>query len=818
MADLAALDQLLKQQSYVGGGGSATKEDFVKFRAIAKQPGEDKPHAARWWAHIDALGRRYPLRAWPASSSSSSAPARGAGSDEPKDSASLENRLVNAVHGKVVTRFPPEPSGYLHIGHAKAALLNYTYSQVYGGKMLLRFDDTNPAKEKQEYQDAIVEDLKALGIRHEKTTYASDYIDFLAELMEKMIREGKAYVDDTDADTMKEQRRAGVESKCREQPQERNLAMWKEILAGSPEGQKYAVRAKIDMQCLNMCMRDPVFYRCKVDVPHHRHGTRYKAYPTYDFCCAIIDSKEGVTHALRSLEYSDRAHMYEWVLKNTGFKHVELTEFSRMNFDYTVLSKRKLTKLVDEGIVTGWDDPRMPTVRGVLRRGLTVEALKEFVMTQGASRNTNSMSWDKIWAINKQRIDPVVPRFCAMEKKGLVKVTLKDGPAAPEKKTGDLHPKNPEVGKKDFFVAREIYLRHEDCQVLKDGEEITLMSWGNCVIDKLERKGDTVTSASGHLNLEGSVKSTKYKLNWLPVMDKLKEITLRELGFLFTKPTFGDDEDPLDFVNRQSLADSVALAEPAMDGLKVGDMLQLVRGAYYIVDAVSPMVLLEIPDGRAKKVSGEARAAEWQGSADKGKGAKEKGEAKKAGGDAKGGAGAGAKAAAAAKDRPLDDVSRLNVCVGKITKVWPHPDAEKLWCEEIDVGGAAPLSVCSGLRDHFSQEQMQDRLVVLIANMKPRKMRGVESQGMVLCSTSAGGKVELLEVPKGAKVGERVGFKGFDGAPDDVLNEKTGKAPLEVLKPLLHTDGKCVANFKDVPFMTSAGPVTSASNKDSPIG
>jgi glutamyl-tRNA synthetase len=532
------------------------------------------------------------------------------------------------VQGKVVTRFPPEPSGYLHIGHAKAALLNYTYAQVYGGKMLLRFDDTNPTKEKQEYQDSILEDLKALGIKHEATTYTSDYIDFLAELMTKLIKEGKAYCDDTDADTMKDERRAGTSSKCRGNSVEENLRRWKEILAGSEEGLKNAVRGKLDMQCLNMCMRDPVFYRCKVDVPHHRHGTKYKAYPTYDYCCAVVDAKEGVTHALRSLEYSDRAAMYEWVLNACGCQHVELTEFSRMNMDYTVLSKRKLTKLVDEGIVTGWDDPRMPTVRGVLRRGLTVEALKEFVMTMGASRNTNSMSWDKIWAINKQRIDPIVPRFCAMEKKGLVKLTLTDGPAKPEKKTGDLHPKNPDVGKKDFFVAREVYLKQEDCKVLKDGEEITLMAWGNAVVEKLEWKGDSVVSASGRLNLEGSVKSTKYKLNWLPVIDELGTVTVRELGFLFSKPTFGDEEDPLDFINRQSLTDHEAFAEPAMAGLKKGDMLQLVRGAYYICDSVKPTVLIEIPDGKAKKVSGEARDAAWQGSNEKGKGAKDKEAAK----------------------------------------------------------------------------------------------------------------------------------------------------------------------------------------------
>jgi len=816
---LAALDSLLAAQAYVGGSGTATQEDFAKHAQLGGRPPATYSHAARWWDHIGALSLRFPHRKWP-----KPAPAQAAEAG-PKDQANLDRVLVGAAQGKVVTRFPPEPSGYLHIGHAKAALLNFTYAQMYGGKMLLRFDDTNPSKEKMEYQESIVEDLKLLQIDHEPTTYTSDYIDMLEKEMEKMIRAGKAYVDDTPAEQMKSERMCGTASKCRDQPVEVNLRLWKEILAGSETGLNCCVRGKIDMQSLNKCMRDPVFYRCKVDEPHHRHGYKYKAYPTYDFCCAIIDSHEGVSHALRSLEYSDRAAMYHWVLENTGFPHVELTEFSRMNFDYTVLSKRKLTLLVQRGIVTGWDDPRMPTVRGVLRRGLTVEALKEFVMTQGASRNTNSMSWDKIWAINKQRIDPIIPRFCGIEEASLVVLTLADGPASPTPKQENLHPKDPSMGTKEMFLAGKVYLRQEDVQVLADGEEVTLMHWGNAVVDRVERGADgRATGAVGHLHLDGSVKSTKYKLNWLPVMDGLVKLTLRELGYLFTKPTFDDEEDPMDFVNPCSLTDSPAVGEPAMKSLKKGDKLQLERGGYYIVDQVDPLILIEIPSGKAKKVSGEAReqppapVKEKSGGkaveAAAGKAAPEPAKAAKA---EKGGAKAKAKAGAKT-DRPLDDISRLDIRVGKIGKVWPHPEADKLWCEEIDIGRGAPLTVCSGLRDHFTQEQMQGSMVVLIANMKPRKMRGTESQGMVLCATSSAGKVELLSPPSGVQAGERVTFDSYSGEPDEVLQDKSGKAPLEVIKPDMVTNASCEATFRGKAFMTSAGPIRCASNGNSPIG
>ncbi|CAE7250426.1 unnamed protein product, partial [Symbiodinium necroappetens] len=268
-----------------------------------------------------------------------------------------------------------------------------------------------------------------------------------------------------------------------------------------------------DMQCANKCLRDPVFYRCKTDTPHHKHGFKYKAYPTYDFACPVVDALEGVTHALRTIEYKDRAPMYEWVLEATGSRKVEMVEFAKTQFSYTILSKRKLTWFVENGYVDGWDDPRFPTVQGVMRRGMTVEALQDFVLTQGMSKATNMMEWDKIWAINKQKIDPIVPRYPAVaEDAAWLKL---DGPAEPTTKMEKKHPKNDELGERLLIHSKDVYIEQEDAQAIESGEQVTLLHWGNAYVDKITRdKSGKVTELVGRLNLEGNVKDTKKKIHW----------------------------------------------------------------------------------------------------------------------------------------------------------------------------------------------------------------------------------------------------------------------------------------------------------------
>lgn len=294
---------------------------------------------------------------------------------------SFDVDLPNAEMGKVCTRFPPEPSGYLHIGHAKAALLNQYFAQKYQGRLIIRFDDTNPSKEKDEYVESILQDLATLGVNGDIVTYTSDYFPQLMQMCEKVIKEGKAYVDDTEREQMQQERKALIESRCRNQTIEENLKLWKEMIEDTPRGRQCCVRGKLDMSNPNASLRDPVYYRCN-PTPHHRVGSKYKVYPTYDFACPFVDSIEGVTHALRSSEYHDRNDQYYRILDDMQLRRVYIWDFSRLNFVYTLLSKRKLQWFVDNGRVEGWNDPRFPTVQGICRRGLAIEALKQFILSQ----------------------------------------------------------------------------------------------------------------------------------------------------------------------------------------------------------------------------------------------------------------------------------------------------------------------------------------------------------------------------------------------------------------------------------------------------
>ncbi|EDO08736.2 glutamyl-tRNA synthetase family protein [Babesia bovis T2Bo] len=515
---------------------------------------------------------------------------------------SYKDALKNVEHGKLVVRFAPEPSGYLHIGHTKAALLNHYFAKQHGGKMLLRFDDTNPLKEKIEYEETIKEDLEALGVPFASVSYTSDYFELIQEYAIKMIKAGLAYCDDTDTNTMRYQRNEGIASAARDLPVETNLANFEEMLKGTEKGTRFCLRAKIDMTHTNKCLRDPVMYRCIADAQHNRHGDRYKAFPTYDFACPIVDSMEGVTHALRSNEYSARIPQYQWFIQQCNLRPVEIYEFSRLNFVKTVLSKRKLQWFVDEGIVTGWDDPRMPTVRGIMRRGLTKKALFDFILEQGPSKAVNLMEWDKLWAKNKQIIDPIVPRYAAVE---IDAVELKldnfsQVELPPSKRM--LHPKDPNMGECDIWFTPTVLLDRVDADEIVDGEEVTLMRWGNVFVSK--------PAFTGQINPGGDFKKTKKKLHWLPKDDdKLVKCTLKLYSDLLAVDKIDPEElkEPEDmrkFLEPVTEWTTECLADKQLASLSKGTIVQLERRGYYIIDKPASeghLVMVSIPDGKMKK-------------------------------------------------------------------------------------------------------------------------------------------------------------------------------------------------------------------------
>ncbi|RLV92503.1 Glutamate-tRNA ligase cytoplasmic [Spathaspora sp. JA1] len=515
--------------------------------------------------------------------------------------ANFEIDLKNAEMGKVVTRFPPEPSGYLHIGHAKAAILNEYFAHKYKGKLIIRFDDTNPTKEKQEFQDSIIEDLALLGVKGDVVSYSSDYFDQMYELAVKMIKEGKAYCDDTPLEKMREQRMVGEPSERRERTVEENLQIFTEEMKNGTEiGLKNCVRAKIDYTAKNKTLRDPVIYRCNL-TPHHRTGTTWKMYPTYDFCAPVVDSIEGVTHALRTNEYHDRNAQYEWILNAVGLRQVSIWDFGRVNFMRTLLSKRKLQWFVDKHYVGNWDDPRFPTIRGVRRRGMTVEALRNFILAQGPSKNIINLDWSVFWALNKKVVDPIAPRFTAIERENAVVVNL-DRPIDPYTEAKPKHKKNSDIGSKSVIFTNRVLIEQADAKELDDNEEVTFMDWGNVIVTKVHKTGDVVSSIDAKLNLQGDFRKTSKKLTWLADTDDKIEVELVDFDHLITKDKLEEGDDFENFLTPQTEFHTPAFADLNVAKLKVDDVIQFERKGYYRVDRAyeegKPAVLFTIPDGK----------------------------------------------------------------------------------------------------------------------------------------------------------------------------------------------------------------------------
>ncbi|GAA98789.1 uncharacterized protein L969DRAFT_104263 [Mixia osmundae IAM 14324] len=552
------------------------------------------PHLTRWHAHIASLEPvESAVRTFVEASKAK--PKKGAAN------ATFELGLEHAIDGQVVTRFPPEPSGYLHIGHAKAAMLNAYFAQHYHGRLLIRFDDTNPSKEKAEFEESIIADLALMEVKGEAVSYTSDYFDEIYKYAIELIKNGKAYADDTLQEKMRAERMDGIASVHRDMTVEKTLEHFAQMMAGTEEGARWCIRARMSVDNPNKAMRDPVIYRCNA-VPHHRTGTQWKAYPGYDFACPVVDSLQGVTHALRTNEYRDRNAQYHWMLEATGLRHVHIWDYARLNFSYTLLSKRKLKAMVDDkAIVRSWQDPRMPTIRGIHRRGLTVEALRQFMLLQGPSQATTNMEWDIIWTLNKKIIDPIVPRYWALSKKDLVKLTLTGAPSAPWTSAMPKHKKNLDLGNKTTYYSSDIYIDQTDADSFAENEEITLMDWGNAFVRQKTTSGSTVTALAGELHLEGDFKKTEKKINWLPATssEPLINVRLITYDYIITKKKLEEDDNWENFINPESESIEEAIADPNVVSLKRGDMLQLERKGYFIVD--KPLGEASVIDGEAGK-------------------------------------------------------------------------------------------------------------------------------------------------------------------------------------------------------------------------
>ncbi|KAK0497034.1 glutamate-tRNA ligase [Armillaria luteobubalina] len=608
---LDSLDDHLAFRTFLVGH-DLTSSDWIlwgtlkgNIRIIGLLKNNKHVHLNRWFSYLESLESTQATLTGLTAAKASKARST-------KVAAGFALGLEGAKMGEVVTRFPPEPSGYLHIGHAKAAMLNQYFAKMYKGKLIIRFDDTNPSKETTEFEDTILEDLSLLDIKGDVVTHTSDYFDTLYGFAIQIIKSGKAYTDDTEQLQMRKERMEGIASAHRDDSIEENLKHFAEMTAASPEGLRWCLRAKLSVDDNNKALRDPVIYRCNT-LPHHHTGDKWKVYPTYDFACPIVDSIEGVTHALRTNEYRDRNPQYRWMTEALGIRNVQIWDFSRLNFIYTLLSKRKLHHFVNMGLVRGWDDPRFPTVRGIRRRGLTVEALRQFMLLQGPSQAIVSLEWDSIWAMNKKVIDPVAPRHWAIAQAQCVPVTIKGGPSTPEVKSVPKHKKNPDVGEKKTVYSSNILVDQEDAQSFEDQEEVTLMDWGNAIVrSKTTNASGLVTSIEMDLHLDGDFKKTKKKITWLAQStpeNPLIPVTLLDYDYLITKKKLEENDDVNDFITPVTEFREAALADANVRDLKKGDYMQFERKGYFVFDGAGAdgnLEFIRIPDGKAAGLASKA--------------------------------------------------------------------------------------------------------------------------------------------------------------------------------------------------------------------
>ena len=514
----------------------------------------------------------------------------------------IEADLKSGKVDSILTRFPPEPNGYLHLGHAKSICLNFGLAQKYGGKTNLRFDDTNPTKEDTEYVDSIKEDIQWLGFQWDKEKYASDYFDQLYEWAEKMICEGLAYVDDQTQEEISAGRgtvdKPGTESPYRSRSVEENLRIFREMKAGVyPDGAK-VLRAKIDMASPNMMFRDPILYRIK-HASHHRTGDKWCIYPMYDYTHGQCDSIENITHSICTLEFDVHRPLYDWFIKTLGIYPSHQYEFARLNLTYTLMSKRKLLELVQKGLVSGWDDPRMPTLCGVRRRGYTPQALKMFCEKIGVSKRDQLMDIQLLeWCV-RQDLNARSNRYMVVEDP--IKVTLTNWEQGKvEWFDCPLNPADPEGAKRSVPFTGELYISRADFmedapkkffRLKPDGEvrlkytyiikcnEVIKDADGNVV--ELRCTYDPTTRPGG-----GEWRSVKGTIHWVSIAHA-RELELRLYDRLFTQADMSDipeDKDYKDFLNPDSLVIGKGYAEPAILDDNSGIAVQFERVGYYYKD------------------------------------------------------------------------------------------------------------------------------------------------------------------------------------------------------------------------------------------
>ena len=674
-----------------------------------------------------------------------------------------EDLKVNKNNGRVHTRFPPEPNGYLHIGHAKSICLNFGIADEHkGGLCNLRFDDTNPSKEEVEYVESIKEDIKWLGFDwNDRLFYASDYFEQLYEYALQLIKDGKAYVCDLSSQEIKEYRgtltEKGKESPYRNRSVEENIELFKRMRAGEfPDGSK-VLRAKVDMSSPNLNMRDPVIYRI-LHTSHHRTGDKWRIYPMYDFTHGLSDSIEGITHSICTLEFEDHRPLYDWFLDELKVFHPQQIEFARLNLTYTIMSKRNLLELVESGFVAGWDDPRMPTIVGLRRRGFTPESIRNFCNRIGVAKRDSTVGVALLEHSLREDLNKSAPRvMCVLHP---LRVVIDN---YPEGQTEELeainNPEDPDMGKREIPFSRILYIEKDDFREdppkkffrLAPGREVRLRYayFIKCVsVIKDEQTGE-ITEL--HCTYDPKTKGgdapdgrkVKATLHWVSAEHSLNA-EVRLYDHLFTKENPADNKDGADFkdfLNPNSLEILKSCrVEPSLANAAPGDNYQFERLGYFSVDNVESTQDVLIFNRSVSLRDTWAKIEKSQKKDSKtGKTDKKNHEPKRDNLE-------GEKRKDVIKppeEISIDDFSKIDLKVAVIKEAGLIDGSDKLIRVMADLGEGRLRQIFAGIRSAYPDPgKLIGKKVIVVANLKPRKMKFGISEGMIL----SGGQIGNLSV------------------------------------------------------------------------
>jgi glutaminyl-tRNA synthetase len=665
-----------------------------------------------------------------------------------------EDLQANKNNGRVHTRFPPEPNGYLHIGHAKSICLNFGIAAEFGGLCNVRFDDTNPIKEEEEFVESIKEDVRWLGFDWgDRLYYASDYFDQLYEYAVQLIKDGKAYVCDLTADEIRKHRgtltQPGKDSPYRTRSVEENLDLFERMRAGECADGSRVLRARIDMSSPNLNMRDPVMYRV-LKAPHHRTGNKWCIYPMYDFTHGQSDSIEGITHSICTLEFEDHRPLYDWFIEQLDIFHPQQIEFARLNLTYTVMSKRKLMELVEEGYVSGWDDPRMPTISGLRRRGYTAESIRKFCERIGVAKRDSVVDMALLEYSIREDLNKRAPRVMAVLRP--LRVVIDNYPEDKvEFLDAENNPEDPAMGSRKLPFSRVLYIEQEDFREdppkkyfrLAPGREVRLKHAYYIKCHRAVKHEQTSAIVELHCTYDPETRGgwskdgrkIKGTLHWVSEAHSL-EAEVRLYDHLLERPNPSNEEDGADFkdfLNPNSLVTLTSCrVEPTLEHAVPGSRFQFLRQGYFCVDSVDSTAdklvfnrTVTLRDTWAKIEKAQKKTEVHKHNEKPEKIARqETGTPQPERRD---------DFEPIGQEVAIKDFSKLDLRVGVIREASFVKGSKKLINLMVDLGEGRLRQVFAGIRSAYPEpEKLVGKKVIIVANLMPRQMKFGISEGMVL--------------------------------------------------------------------------------------